>query len=216
MALIQGQVGPQTNGPNSSPVLRALYSGELGVADVHARYQEAQCRQNVYCLFSTAQNPTGAFPFAAAGTPLIGLINPTGSGKNLVLLGVGLSIQTTGTAAVTTTFGLTLTGLLVTGSGTVTNPTNMYTCLTTGSVAKGYLNTAMTSNTIQGSIVTLPIVSIGLTATTAVTNPMPALYDVAGLIVMAPGTVLALGVSATLTAAKVDSTLIWEEIPSAS
>jgi hypothetical protein len=216
MALIQGQVGIQTQAPGSAPIVRSLYSGEMGVADVHARYQEAQCRQNVYCLFSTAQNPTGAFPFGAAGTPLIGLINPAGSGKNLVILGVGLGIETTGAAAVATSFGLTLTGLLVTGSGTITNPTNMYTCLTTGSVAKGYLNTAMTSNTIQNSIVTIPVVSIGLTAATAITNPMPALYDFAGLVVMAPGTVLALGVSATLTSAKVDSTLIWEEIPSAS
>lgn len=216
MAPAQGQVGIQTAGPNSNPILRSLYSGELGVADVHARYQEAQCRQNVYCLFSTAQNPTGAFPFAAAGTPLIGIINPAGSGKNLVILGVGLSIETTGSAAVATSFGLTLTGNLVTGSGTKTNPTNMFSCLTSGSVAFGYLNTAMTSNTIQNSIVTIPLVSIGLTAATAITNAMPALYDLAGLVVVAPGNLLALGVSATLTSAKIDSTIVWEEIPAAS
>ena len=216
MAPIQGQVGIQTSGPGSTPVLRALFSGEAGVADVHARYQEAQCRQNVYTLFSTAQNPTGAFPFAAAGTPLIGLVNPVGSGKNLVLLSVSLGVETTGTAAVATTFGLTMTGLLVLGSGTVTNPTNMYSCQTTGSVAKGFLNTAMTSNTIQNAIVTIPLVSIGLTAATAVVNAMPATFDLGGVVVVAPGNLVTLGVSATLTSAKIDSTLIWEEVSSAS
>jgi len=216
MALVQGQVGASSNSPGSAPIVRALYTGEMGVADVHARYQEAQCRQNVYTLFSTAQNPTGAFPFAAAGTPLLGLYNPVGSTKNLVLLGVGLGVQTTGTAAVATTFGLTLTTVLVQGSGTKTVPTNMYTCLAAGSVATGYLNTALTANTIQNAIFTLPIVSIGLTTTTAVVNAMPAFYDVGGCVIVAPGNILTLGVSATLTAAKVDSTFIWEEIPSAS
>lgn len=216
MPLIQGAVGVQTQTPGSSPVFRALYSGELGVGNVHARYQEAMCRQNVYTLCSTAQNPTGAFPFAAAGVPLIGLINPVGSGKNLVLLSVGLGVETSGTAAVATTFGLTMTGVLVVGSGTKTVPSNMYTCLASGSVAYGYLNVTMTANTIQNAIVTIPIVSIGLTGATAVINAMPAIYDMVGLVVVAPGNLLALGVSASLTAAKVDSTLIWEEIPAAS
>jgi len=216
MALIQGEVGISVNAPGSAPIIRALYSGEMGVADVHARYQEAQCRQNVYTLFSTAQNPTGAFPFAAAGTPLIAVYNPPTSGKHLVMLGVGLGVETTGTAAVATTFGLTLTTVLVQGSGTKTVPTNMYTCVASGSVATGYLNTALTSNTIQNAIFTLPLVSIGLTAATAVVNAMPAFYDLAGSVIVAPGNILTLGVSATLTAAKVDSTFIWEEIPSAT
>jgi hypothetical protein len=212
MALVQGAVGIQTANPGSAPIVRTLYSGELGVADVHARYQEAQCRQNVYTLFTTAQNGTGAFPFAAAGTPLLAFINPAGSGKNCVLLGVGIGVETTGTGAVASSIGLTMTGNLVTGSGTVTNPTNMYTCLTTGSVTKGFVNTAMTANTIQNAIVTIPIISLGLLAATAVINAMPAIYDMGGLVVVAPGNLLTLGVSITTTAAKFDASLIWEEV----
>jgi len=41
---------------------------------------------------------------------------------------------------------------------------------------------------------------------------MPAIYDMGGLVVVAPGNLLTLGVSITTTAAKFDASLIWEEV----
>jgi hypothetical protein len=217
MALGQGQVGAQTSGQGQSPIIRSLYSGETGVADVHARYQEAVCRGNVYALFQTAvsQATAATFPYAAGGTAPISLFNPAGSGKNMVLLAAAVAVETPGTAAVTLTFGLTLTTTLVAGTVVRTAPTNMLSLQTTGSVGYGSLIVVCTGNTIQNSIITLPTHSVGLTiVTTPLTNPAPALVDIGGLMMVAPGNQVVFGSSAVTSTGpgKVDMTLIWEEV----
>src|SRR5271169_2206431 len=127
MPPVQGQVGVQTSGQGQTPILRSLYSGELGVADVHARYQEAVCRGNVYSLFQTAvsQATAATFPYAAGGTAPIALFNPAGSGKDMVILAAAVAVETPGTAAVALDYGFTLTTTLVTGTVVRTTPTNM-------------------------------------------------------------------------------------------
>lgn len=219
MPLIQGQVGVQTQPAGKTPVFRALYSGEAGITEVHAKYQESVLRGNVYSLYQVGvtQATAATFPYAAGGTGLIGLFNPAGSGKNLVMLAAGLTVETPGTAAQPVTLGLTLTSTLVSTSIASTSPTNMLTLLSTGSVAFGTLIAALTSNTIQNSIITVPIVSVGLTTvTTPGPNPMQGFFDLGGIVVVAPGNQLVLGCSAVLTVGKLDTTLIWEEVPAAS
>ena len=224
MAIVQGQVGTQTNSVvGSSPIFRTLYSGELGVGRVHATYQEAVCRGNVYSLYQCAGAQVTAiqFPYAAGGKPLIALFNPPGSGKDMILLAAGNTVETAGTTAVPVTIGLSLTTTLVTTTVTRVAPTNMLTLLTTGSVGFGVLSgssgVALTANTIQYSEITIPLLSIGLTTvTTAVPNPTPGFVDLGGLIIVAPGNQLTIGASSIAAAASIDSTIIWEEVPVAS
>ena len=224
MAIIQGQVGATVNTVGMAPVLRCLYSGELGVGRVHASYQEAVCRGNVYSLYQCGGNQNTAlqFPYAAGGKPLIALFNPAGSGKNMVILVASNTVETTGTgSAAVLTIGATLTTTLVSTSVTRVAPTNMLTMIATGSVGFGVLSgtsgVALTANTIQNSAITFPLNSIGLTtATTAITNPSPGMIDLGGLIIVAPGNQLTIGASAVLTSGSIDSTIIWEEVPVAS
>jgi hypothetical protein len=221
MALAQGQVGVQTSGPGSAPIVRSLYSGEVGVADVHGKYQEAVTRGNCYTLFQTAvsQATAATFPYAAGGTAPISLFNPAGSGKDMVILAAAVSVQTPGTAAVTLDYGFSLTTTLVTGTVVRTTPTNLLTLQNAGSVGFGSLIVVLTGNTIQNSIITFPLCSFGLTTvTTPGPNPAPAFFDVGGLIMVAPGNQLVLGSSAITSTgpAKVDMTLIWEEVAVAS
>jgi hypothetical protein len=185
----------------------------LLVTEINPRYYQNVYAGNSYILSTTAANATGAFPFAAAGAPLLALFNPVGSGKNLILSNVGIAYETTGTGAVSLDFGLSLAGVAILGSGTVTAPTNLLSYQQSGSVAKGFINTALTSNTLSTSVVTIPILSVGLTTATSIVVPVPALFDMGGLVVVAPGNLVTLGASATTTAAKFDVSLLWAELP---
>src|SRR5205809_6167191 len=84
-AVDQGRVGELLGSDGAIQPLRLTRKGGLAAADVQARYQEAVLRGNVYYLATGAAAPT-AFVGAAGGTPLIGVLNPTGSGKALVFL----------------------------------------------------------------------------------------------------------------------------------
>ena len=119
---------------------------------------------------------------------------------------------TTGTAAVTLDFnffGANQGGVAVTG--TQTQARNMYSQANTGSAAYGMVNTANTA-TLASTLIA-PSLSNGLTATTTITNIGVYVDDIKGAIVVSPGTYLALGAAATPTAASIDCTLIWAEIP---
>ena len=153
-----------------------------------------------------------AFVGGAAGTPLIGLFNPVGSGVDLVIIDVAVGIRTTGTAAVTLDFNHWLAaqgGIAVTGTNT--NPRNMYSAVASGSVATAMGNVVNTA--AVASALVRPSVSVGLTAVTAVTNVQILRDEIKGLIVVAPGNYYAFGGSASTTAASVDAAVLWAEIP---
>jgi len=195
----------------------------MGVGRVHAGYQEAVCRGNVYSLYQVGGNQATAlqFPYAAGGKPLLALFNPAGSGKNMVLLAAANALETTGTTAQVITIGITLTTTLVTTTAARTTPTNLLTLQTTGSVGFGVISgtagVALASNTIQNSAITFPLHSVGLsTNATATTNPSTSFIDLGGLIIIAPGNQLTVGASAVLGTGLIDSTIIWEEVSVAS
>src|SRR5262245_59821083 len=79
----QGRVGELVGSDGAIQPLRLTRTGAVGTADVHAKYQEAIMRGNVYSLSVAAGTPV-AYTGAAAGTPLLALFNPLGSAKALV------------------------------------------------------------------------------------------------------------------------------------
>ena len=164
----------------------------------------------IFTAGGTAANPS-AFVGGAAGTPLLGIYNPVGSGKDIVLLQMRLAIRTTGTGAVATDFnfwGVAQGGVAVTGTQTVAR--SMYSMTTSGSVAYVMSNTANTA-ALASSLIA-PSISIGLTAGTAITNVQALIEDEKGAIVVAPGNYLAWGASVATTAASFDFAAIWAEI----
>jgi hypothetical protein len=213
MATIQSQAGslPSARQTAGTPVNPGGTFGESLFSELTPQYYALLKASKVFSISALAANPT-AFTGGAAGTPLLGLYNPASSGVDLVLLQVRYGVRTTGTAAVTLDFslyGANQGGVAVTG--TQTQARNMYSQANTGSSAYAMVNTANTA--ALASTLIAPSLSNGLTATTAITNAGIYVDDIKGAIIVSPGTYIALGASATPTAASIDCVLIWAEIP---
>ena len=105
--IIQGQVGalsPLADGVQA--VLRSGKLGELISSHLHGRYYEQNVRGNLFSIGTTTtvamtanHNSTNGLSAtlgtAAAATPMIGLWNPVGSGKNMVILQTAFQWVTT-------------------------------------------------------------------------------------------------------------------------
>lgn len=203
-------VGPRLASDGSTNTARSNRTGSLVTTDAHGRYTEAVVRGNVYSLTVSGGAAT-AFVGGAAGTPLVSIYNPIGSGKNLVVLSASVASRVAASAAGTVGFNI-WGGVSASNSGTLTTPTNMYTLVKSGSVALGSSNAATTSTTAISA--NGPLYNIGTyywaTAAGAIAGPL--LADIAGSIVCAPGNLIALGGTAALTSATYDVSMIWEEI----
>jgi hypothetical protein len=205
--------GPLWGGSASPAPFTAGPSGAQRVADAHARYMQSVLEGRVFLLSAAAANAS-AYVGAAAGTPLIAIFNPPNSGKNIFVLQESLAQQTTGTAAAAEDFAWWGGTPGTIGTGTKTNPTNLLSLQAVGSIAQGYVNTALTSQTNALALIK-PVLSVGAIPVTTATLQTwsPATIEEAGLIVCVPGNLIALGAAAATTAAKFDISVIWEEVP---
>lgn len=205
---ISGGLLPTTRGTGGN-VPGGLF-GELLVTEALPQYHALVKSGVVFSLAVLGASPT-AFTGGAAGTPLLGLYNPAGSGKDLVLLEVRLGVRTTGTAAGTVDFNyFTANNSTATVTGTQTLAKNLYTQATSGSVAWGMTNVANTG--AVASTIVAPAFSLGNVTTTAALNFGILRDELKGEIVVSPGNYLALGASASLTAASIDASFIWAEV----
>lgn len=187
--------------------------GEGLFSELTPNYYTLAKSGRIFSLSGAALTPT-IFAGGAAGTPLLGLYNPAGSGFDLAVILTSLGIRTTGTAAVNwdaSYWGVNQGGVAVTG--TQTQCRNAYSMAQTGSVTYGMVNTANTA--ALASSLLRSHTSGGLTAATAVTNVSVLNDEVKGALIIAPGCYLAYGMfsSGTLTASSFDASIIWAEIP---
>ena len=181
------------------------------VTELAPRFYAMAKSNLVFTAAVAGANPT-AFTGGAAGTPLIGLYNPASSGVDLVILQARVGVRTTGTAAVAVDlnfWGVNQGGVAVTGTNTA--PYNVYSQAQTGSVATAMLNVANTA--ALASTLRAASVSIGLTPATSIMTPGIFVDPVDGAIIVSPGSYLAYGASGTLTAASLDVSLLWAELP---
>jgi hypothetical protein len=202
------KVGPDFGGSGTFKPFTAGFSGAQRVSDAHARYMDAVLGNRVFFLSAAAAAPT-AYVGAAGGSPLIAIHNPTNSGKYLVAWYAALAQRAAATAAGVT--GLAIwAGLSVLPTGTLTPPTGALSLTTGGSVAKGFVNTALTGSTALALALPLATRSVGAAAAE---GALPGLYEIAGLVVVAPGNQAALGLTVVPTALTADVALFWEEVP---
>lgn len=202
--------GPLVGGDGlkqGSPVRNAR-TGELVVSDAHGRFYEAISRGTAFYLSAAAAGPT-AYVGAGAGTPLLAVHNPAGSGKNLALLGVALGLRAIATAAGQTALAV-WAGVSVLPTGTVTVPRSALSHLQQGSAGIGFVNTALTGSTALNLV--LPLAT-HYWATAASAFFAPAFFDIAGGVVAIPGNQIAVGVTVVPTTLTVDIGMFWEEIP---
>lgn len=185
------------------------FANELLISEIYPKFysliKAGLCFEQV-----VSGNPT-AFTGGAGGTPLLGLYNPANSGKDLVILITRASVKTSGTAAVAWDLAW-WKGVSTLPTGTTTPARAAYSTAAGGAVGVSFVNTAMTGSTAL-AVGPIPALSGGLTAATAVTNVSPALFEEDGALVIAPGNLAAIGSSGTLTAAVIDLSVLWAELP---
>lgn len=202
------RVGPVFGGVGTAPPFTAGITGAQRVGDAHGRYMDAAMSGRVYQLSAAAAAPT-AYVGAAGGTPLLAVHNPTGSNKYIALLAVTAALRAAGSAAGQT--GLNVwSGPSVAPTGTRTNPTNVLSLAASGSASLAFVNTALTGSTAL-------TLAMGLFtyywATAAGAIAAPAFFDIGGLIILAPGNQLAVGLTVVPTSTTLDVSLFYEELP---
>jgi hypothetical protein len=176
--------------------------GSLITADGAGRYMDAVLSGNVYIAVTTA---AAAFGATLSATTTTGIINPVGSGKNLVLLrlGVALSTQPTLGTGVTLAASSTLVPT-VTASASMTIKNAL---LSGGNPSSVVIACAATANVLTGT----PFAVYPLTVSSATTvAPPPTDNEFAGLFIVPPGG--AVGINCT-AATSGWATFVWHELP---
>lgn len=220
------KVGAQTNSNGAQVTARGDRSGAITTTDAHGRFQEAVLTGNVYsggmALTSIANATFSTGTLGATATPIVGVWNPSTSGKNLVILQAKLqsiitALQVTGAGAL---MWATSTGNTAISTGAA--PFNKLTFLASGSVAKDVSGVALTgltnnlvvrdaSGLISGAVSNLSTLQ---TAAGLMPSNVASIDNIDGSIIVPPGGVLALLCSTNPPVAISCATgLLWEEIP---
>lgn len=196
-------------GSTGSPVpLTASTTGAQRVTDAHGNYFEAAVRGNIYFMSVAAGAPT-AYVGAAGGTPLIGIHNPTGSGKAASLLFASAAPRIISSAIGLTDIAL-WAGSSVTPTGTITQPRQSASFAQGGEIL-GFSNTAMTGSTALNLALALNSYAWGTSV--GVASAAAGIMDLRGLIVLKEGMQAALGATVALTSVTWDVSLWWELVP---
>lgn len=203
MATIQTAVGPQTLANGATVTARAERSGGTVVQDAHGRYQEAVIQGNVY----VASTQAGVALSTALSTTQTGftLTNPAGSGKNLAILDACIAL-TTAPAGISS---LLWAANVNTVAAAVTQGTPLVVRNALLGAASTAVGLAASATTLPAAPVVVRAVGGGPVATASVTSAFIR-DEVAGSLVLSPGTAISL--SALTTAISAIISVTWEEI----
>jgi hypothetical protein len=212
MPINQNVVGPIAAATANAVVnTRAGQLGDVIVSDLHPRYYETNYRNNVFLLSVSTAAAVTAFAGGAAGTPMICLFNPAGSGRNAVILKASVGSVATPTGAGTVSFALWFGTTAAITQATTTTPWSMSTQLQSGSVMTGFRNQALTGSTAATNAIAL--VSHYWATAAAAAQITNGIFDLEGSLIIPPGSYVALGGSAALASATYIGSLQWEEVP---
>ncbi len=214
MALNQLQVGPQ--GPFSPGTIVSGASGleaEQLVAQLHPAYYEAARRGRLFIQSTVAAGV--AIPISTTTSPIIVVWNPSGSGRNVVLMrySIGYVSGTTVAGAV----GLSYT----TGAGANVATGATFTAFNQVNPVNGFIGAGQQSSIKTSSAATNTLTTAGTwfytifqnlavtSATTVASNECT--HDFAGSVIIPPG-VAVWPVATAASSALYCQTLTWEEI----
>jgi hypothetical protein len=219
------RVGPVYGGTGTSVPLTADITAAQRVTQSHGRFTEPALRGLLFSGGMTLTSISNAtFTTGTLGstcTPIIGLWNPVGSGKNCVLLQGRLQLVTTALSTPTGPGGLVwATSTNQSAISTGITPLSRASLAASGSIAKAFANTALTG--LSGSLVVqeasgFTTYPINATAAETAAGFLPAapggIDAIDGGFVIPPGGVIALLATTTPVAISAASSLLWEEIP---
>jgi hypothetical protein len=217
--------GPVYGTTGSSVPLRADITGAQITSDAHGRFQEAALRGFLFSAGMTTTSISNATfttgTLGATCTPIIGLWNPLGSGKNLVVLQARVQLIANAVTTFTGPGGLMwCTAVNQSAISTGIVPLSRLSLVASGSVGKGFANTALTglsgNLTVQeasGIISFSNNFSNALTAAGQATAGGGGIDLIDGAIILVPGSVLALLGTTTPVSVSAASSILWEEVP---
>lgn len=232
--LSQGQVGPIAS--TSEGVQVALRAGKLGeqiVSQLHGRYFEQALRGNMFSSGTTAtvamtanHNSTNGLSAtlgtAAAATPMLGLWNPIGSGKNLVILQTAFQMAPN-TVTTPAPPGPLVLAVSLNNSAISTGlvPFNRATLAQSGSVAKGFagataltgLSTVLTAVESAADFEHAGTVTYGTLANTSLLSTVGGVRMTDGSLIVPPGAVIAYYNTNSTTTFSYTGRILWEEVP---
>lgn len=200
MPIDQGTVGPIAAADGAIPAggFRQAKTGEIVLADNHARYYEATSRGR---RFLAANQAAQAVSVALATTYTgLCLTNPANSGFNLVVDKIAFALSVAPAAIAS----IGIIGAASTTAVTHTTPLTVRNCLMSGGAGVGLVDSASTIPTPFW----LQQHRSGFTAA-ALPSEGPVLIDMDGSIVVSPGSFIAIG---ALTAVTGLGSICWEEV----
>lgn len=231
--LIQGQTGPVTASDNTQTTLRTgKQGGDLIVSELHGRFYEQAYRGNLFSIGTTTtvamtanhNNTNGlsaTLGTAAAATPMIGLWNPSGSGKNIVVLQTAFQIAYNTVATPVPSGPLVLAvSLGNTAISTGLAPFNRLTLQQSGAVAKGFagataltgLTNVFTAMESAADFEHAGTVAYGTIANTAMLSTAGGVRTTDGSLIIPPGAVLAYYNTVSTTTFSYTGRILWEEV----
>lgn len=203
---LQFRVGAQTNADGATPQARLTKGGNVATDQAHGRYYEENYRGNVF--FASLQASTTFTLFGTTTATGLILSNPTGSGKNLVLLQVSYALVVAATTAISQ---IVLSGAASSTAVTHTTAVTIYSGqVGVASSGVGKADSAATIPTAGLVIMPLFTPSVSATATTSIPPASP--IDLGGSVIVPPGAFVAMAAGYTNTITGV-ATMVWTELP---
>src|SRR5437879_3863704 len=201
----QGRIGEMPGSDAGIQPISLTKQGALKVGDRHARYYEAVYRGNVFWASPGSQALTVNGSGAMTG---LALTNPSGSGKNFVILDAAVALASAPAGISTLVIGLHSTPI---ATHTTPIPGQPINALIVNSAPKGASQALVDSAwTPPATATVIRGVGGGPVATGSVTSPFMR-DEVAGLITLGPGTSIV--ILCLTTAITIVPTLYWEEVP---
>jgi hypothetical protein len=201
----QGATGKQVG---QVPVASAGEYGEVLFNELMARYYQQNYRGNI---FAVSYTPAALAAPSATAAGSFTLYNPTGSGKNLVLLEITTSL--TSFTAVATTICAIGVYTFTNQTPTALTPGNAPQCSlvgsSNGSIAKTYTAAAI----VGGNTAAIRQVNnIGILTAVGFADNLGK-DEVAGALMIAPGCGFGLAATATAADDTIQAAYTWAEIP---
>lgn len=212
MTVAQGQVGVQSLSDGNVSTFRQSKDGCMVVQEGHAAMQEAALRGNVWTLATAPAGVTCTATQLISSTgpaaPMLAVYNPSGSGKNLVLL-YAETVWSSGTAGasgavlgILPSAGVTAAG----GNGAINNLTG----IAGGSTAYTFLTSALTGQTVAHSL--RRYLGGPTTGVLAASSGGYYFCNLQGSVIVPPGASAGIFTAVVGTSPIIAASLCWEEI----
>lgn len=201
--LLQQQTGPTVNSDGSYPNVRGGKGGDMIVSELNGRYYEQNYRGNVYFAANTAAQ---ALSVASATYTGLAVANPTGSGKNLVLIDAAFGLQTLQSGFSAIVLGYAATVALTTGNSTGPGGLPCLVGTSGGSVAK-----VGASATLGAAPTIMRVLAGAQWVTTGQTSNIQLVKDeMSGNVIIPPGQLFC--IEAITTAVTGLASFTWAEV----